>query len=53
VPDEQDDQCADNRADQTRALIGTVPADSLTDESRDESARDPEQRREDEAGRVV
>jgi hypothetical protein len=45
VPDEQDDERADNGADEARALIGPVPADRLTDEGGDESAGNAEQRR--------
>jgi ATP-dependent Clp protease adaptor protein ClpS len=53
VPNEQDDQCADNGANQARALIGPVPTDRLADKSGDESAGDAEQRRENETGWII
>ena len=53
MPDEQDDQRADNGADQARALIGPVPADRLADEGGEEGAGDAEQRRENETGWIV
>ena len=37
MPDEQHDQRADHRADQTRALIGPVPADRVAEPRRDEA----------------
>jgi len=42
VPDEQNDERPDRRADKSRALIEAVPADRLTDERGDESPGDAE-----------
>src|SRR5580700_5206584 len=42
VPDEQHDNRTDHGRDEARALFGTVVADRLTDESRQERARDTE-----------
>jgi hypothetical protein len=53
VPDEQHDQRADAGADQAGALVEPVPSDGLTDEGGEESARDPEQCRQDETARLV
>ena len=53
VPDEQDDQRADGRGDEARALIDPVPADGLADEGGEECAGNSEQRGQDEARRVV
>jgi hypothetical protein len=53
VPDEQHEQRADGRADETRALIEPVPTDGLADEGCDERAGDPEPSRQYEAIQVV
>ena len=39
VPDEQNEDCADGRADKARTLIGAVPPDRLTEPGRKECAR--------------
>jgi hypothetical protein len=53
VPDEQHEQRADGRADETRALVEPVPTDGLADEGCDERAGDPEPSRQYEAIQVV
>src|SRR5215831_5539414 len=53
VPDEQHDQRADGGGDKARALVGTVMADRLAHEGREEGAGDAEQGGEDEAPRIV
>src|SRR5437879_5931168 len=53
APDEQDDHGADDRADETRGLVGLIPADGLPEIGRDEGAADAEQRGEDEALRLI
>jgi len=40
VPDEQHDERAERRGDETSALIGPVPADGLADKGGDEGAGD-------------
>ena len=40
VPDEQHDERAERRGDETGALIGPVPADGLADKGGDEGAGD-------------
>jgi hypothetical protein len=34
IPDKQNKKCADDRANESRALIGAIPADGLADERR-------------------
>src|SRR5262249_60659683 len=53
IPDEQDHDRPDRRADQAGALIDAIPPDGLPDEGGDERAGDPEHGGQDEAGRVV
>src|SRR5262245_29981917 len=53
VPDEQDDEGAERRGDETSALIGPVPADSLADEGGDEGTADSKHGGKDEAFRLV
>jgi hypothetical protein len=53
VPDEQHEDGADRRSEQSRALVRPVPADRLTDEGGDEGAGDAEQGRQNEPGRIV
>jgi hypothetical protein len=53
VPDEQKDHCAQGRADEPRALIEPIPADHLADESRNESAGDAYQGRQDKSSWIV
>jgi hypothetical protein len=53
VPNEQRKQRADGRADQAGTLVEPIPTDGLTDEGGEESAGDAEQRRQDEAARLV
>jgi hypothetical protein len=53
VPDEQDDDCANHRANQSRALVPAIPSDGLTNERGDECAGDTEQGRENKTGGIV
>src|ERR1700756_5358054 len=53
VPDEQHDQRAERRGDETTALIGPVPADGLADKGGDEGAGDSQHSGQDEAFRLV
>jgi hypothetical protein len=53
VPNEQHEQRADGRADKAGTLVEPIPTDGLTDEGGEESAGDAEQRRQDEAARLV
>src|ERR1700722_6235045 len=53
VPREQEDQGADDRTDEARALVGAVPADQLAEPGGEKRAGDAEHGGEHEAGRVV
>src|SRR3954451_16100636 len=53
MPDDEQDDGADDRADEARALIRPVPADRLPEIGRDEGPDDADDRRHDEAARVV
>src|SRR6266576_1791153 len=53
VPDEQDQQGADYRADQSRAFARAIPADSLADEGRKDRADDTQHRGQNESNRIV
>jgi hypothetical protein len=53
VPDEEDDQGANNGSDQARALIETVPPNGLADEGGQEGADNPKYRRQYESLRIV
>src|ERR1700730_2488990 len=53
VPDEQHYHRANDRADETRALVEPVPTDSLAYEGCYERAGDPEPGRQYEAGRAI
>src|SRR3954465_79394 len=53
MPDDEHDDGADDRAEEARALIRPVPADRLPEIGRDEGPDDADDRRHDEAARVV
>src|SRR5262252_2068958 len=53
VPDEQHDERAERRGDETGTLIGPVPADGLADKGGDEGAGDTQRSGQDEAFRLV
>src|SRR5215470_9850023 len=53
VPDEQHDERAERRGDETGALIGPVPADGLADKGGDEGPGDSQRSGKDEAFRLV
>jgi hypothetical protein len=53
VPDEQEKQCANGCPDETGALIEAIPTDCLTDEGRDESPDDSENRGQDKTFGIV
>src|ERR1700730_12204737 len=53
VPDEQHEQRADGRADETRALVEPVPTDRLADEGCDERTGNPAPGRQYEAVRAI
>jgi hypothetical protein len=44
VPDEENDDGANNGAEEASALVPAIPADGLADERRDECAGDAEER---------
>src|SRR5262245_50705008 len=53
VPYEQNDQRTNDRADKSRTLVGTIPADQLAKPRGNERARHSEHRGEHKAGRIV
>src|SRR5690349_16666711 len=53
APNDQYDYRAHNRSNEAGSLVCAVPADRLPEISRDKSPDDPENRGEDEAGRLV
>jgi hypothetical protein len=53
VPDKQDDQSSYRGANQTGALVNSIPANCLTQIGCHEGARDPQNGRENEPGRII
>jgi len=53
VPDEQHDDGAQGRGDESSALVSLVPADCLADECRQEGAGDAQRRGQEDAGRLL
>src|SRR5262245_37568152 len=53
TPDQKDDDGTNDRANEACSLTGCVPAETLTEPSRDEGTDNPEDRRQDEALRLV
>src|SRR5262245_52437591 len=53
VPDKQNEDGTDRGGDEARALVGTIPADRLTEERREKRSRDAENHRQNKPGRIV
>jgi len=53
VPNEQNGKSAQRCGDETRALIGPIPPDRLTNKGSQECAEDPKRHRQDKACRLI